>query len=280
MTVEWVEYPISVGNEDELMTITWSDGSTDLVPANNGDGETIIQLPRLMESLFKVQFFNCFVGQSGRFIDIYPELFRSASGALVLRVTSEESFDNAFICKERDPAVCLLSWLSGDVRRLYENDSYPPEGSQDDHWVKVRDVLALIGSGFLDEIPPIVFDADSDDEIGDESSDPKFEIVELPWWYPPNRQGPNFAYPACLFQEQTYEAEAEFSKLDEMSSAVSVAHRLDDLSWEKLFEGCFPNSVIDRIVEARGRRNHNLAKIQHLCEAIGSTWLKRWNDFH
>ena len=277
--MEWMEYPISVGTEDEMMTITWSDGSTDLVPANNGDGETIIQLPRLMESLFKVQFFNCFIGQSGRFVDVYPELFRSSSGALVLRVSSEESFDNAFICKERDPGICLLSWFSGDVRKLYEDDSYPPEGSEDNHWVKVRDVLAVIGSGFLDEIPPIVFDADGDDEIGRESEDSEFEIVDLPWWHSPNRQGPDFAYPACLFQEQTYESELDFSKLDEISSAVSVTHRLDASSWERLLGGSGSCSALTSKFQMMQSQPGHIEKILSIVSGLEYAWLERWRGY-
>jgi hypothetical protein len=43
--IEWMEYPIGLANLDEEVTITWADGSQDVVPGHDGDGETIYQLP-------------------------------------------------------------------------------------------------------------------------------------------------------------------------------------------------------------------------------------------
>ena len=160
VTIEWMEYPVSLGSEAEEMTITWNDGSTCVVPAHDGDGETIIQLSRLMEEIFRVEYVNCFENQLGRSIDQFPVLFRSPSGVLVLRVMAEDSFLNAFVCKSKDAGECLLSWINGDVAHFAKDIAHPPEGSSDLHWFRVKEVLAMIGAGLLDDIPPIVFDLD------------------------------------------------------------------------------------------------------------------------
>ena len=47
MTIEWMEYPISLGSDADEMTITWSDGTTDVIPAHDGDSETFYLLSRL-----------------------------------------------------------------------------------------------------------------------------------------------------------------------------------------------------------------------------------------
>jgi hypothetical protein len=152
VTIEWMEYPISLGSEADEMTITWNDGSTCVVPAHDGDGETIIQLSHLMEEIFRVEYVNCFENQLGRSIDQFPVLFRSPSGVLVLRVMAEDSFLNAFVCKSKDAGECLLSWINGDVAHFAKNIAYPPEGSSDLHWFRVKEVLAMIGAGLLDDI--------------------------------------------------------------------------------------------------------------------------------
>ena len=113
--IEWMEYPIGLANLDEEITITWSDGSQDVVPGHDGDGETIYQLPNLMEEIFRVNFYHLWESHESKFFDEYPCLFRYKNGVLVLRASSPERFQNAFICKERDPALCLLSWMNGDV---------------------------------------------------------------------------------------------------------------------------------------------------------------------
>ena len=115
MTIEWMEYPISLGTDEDEMTITWSDGSIDIVPAHDGDGETLSELPGLMDEIFNVDNFNCFEGQSAKFVDTDPTLYRSSTGILVLRVLSSESCMNAFICQSRDAAGCLPGWMWGDA---------------------------------------------------------------------------------------------------------------------------------------------------------------------
>jgi hypothetical protein len=278
MTIEWMEYPLSLGSEDELMTISWRDGSSDVVPSNNGDGETIYQLPKLMDEIFKVENFNCFAGQSGRFIDEYPTLFRSDTGVLVLRVTSEERFMNAFICKSKDAADCLLSWFNGEVTRALGNPAHPVEGSTDFHWVSVREVLAFIGAGLLDDFPPIVFDLEDSQTEDPNSEDRNGPVnVDLPWWSPPSRVGPAFAYPAILFDPKSYESEPSIEKLAELSVAVSVTHCLLEEQWVRILQGCINNSLATRIVDDDNYRNR-FEIVKQLAVDLGKSCRKQWKD--
>lgn len=280
MSIEWMQYPVSLGSEDETMTITWSDGSTDAVPAHDGDGETIFQLPRLMEEIFRVENFNCFEGQSGQFIDEYPALFRSETGVLVLRVDSPESFMNAFICKSKDAAESLLSWMNGDIKEWLDHNESLPQGVLDFHWVSVREILAFIGSGLLDDITPIVFDLN--DETSDNSQAME-EIglvkVELPWWYPPPREGPVFCYPACLFISETYEREPTIENLDRPSVAISVSQRLSEYEWQKLLEGCRPGSIADGLVNGSHEERKLFRMVTDGVKGLSPLWMERWKRF-
>jgi hypothetical protein len=278
MTTEWMLYPVSIGSEDEMMTITWSDGSTDVVPAHDGDGEAIFQLPRLMDEIFKVENFNCFEGQSGQYIDEYPALFRSETGVLVLRVNSPESFMNAFICKSKDAAECLLSWISGDIKEWLDQNEYPPAGTNDFHWVSVREVLGFIGSGLLDDFAPIVFDPDDETVDNTEAIEELGLIkVDLPWWYPPSREGPVFGYPACLFIADTYEIEPTIQNLDTPSVAVSVSQRLNENEWARLLEGCLQGSIAAKILNLNDYHNRFEAVYKAASE-LRDLWLNRWRD--
>lgn len=280
MTIEWMEYPVSLGDTEEEMTITWRDGTTDRVPAHDGDGETIYQLPRLMNTVFEIRNFNCFVGQSGKFVDEYPALFQSENGVLVLRVSSEESFMNAFICKSRDSVECLLSWMNGDIRDWLDPNEYPPEGASDFHWVRVREILAFIGSGLLDDFAPIIFDPDRDRFRGGEMfQDVGLVTVELPWWNPPAREGPDFAYPACLFLPETYEREPDLKNLDNPSIAVSVSQRLSQDEWVRLLKGSMEGSIAQKIdLNLEGYRDR-FDRVSRAALDLGELWLDRWSNF-
>lgn len=280
MTVEWMPYPVSLGSEDETMTITWSDGSTDVVPAHDGDGETIFQFLRLMDEIFKVENFNCFEGQSGKFIDEYPALFRSKSGVLVLRVNSPESFMNAFICKSKDAAECLLSWMSGDISEWLDPNEYPPEGSNDFHWVSVREVLGFIASGLLDDFAPIVFDPD-EESVDENQAVEELGLtkVDLPWWYPPSREGPAFGYPACLFIADTYDSDPTIQNLDSPSVAISVSQRLSEDEWQRLLEGCQNGTISQAILKHENHRRH-FEGIKRALPVLSQIWLDRWNGYY
>ena len=67
--IEWMEYPIGLTDLDEEVTITWSDGSQDVVPGHDGDGETIYQLPNLMEEIFTANFYHLWEFQEGKSFD-------------------------------------------------------------------------------------------------------------------------------------------------------------------------------------------------------------------
>jgi hypothetical protein len=281
MPVEWMEYPVSLGNEEEVMTITWRDGSEDVIPAHDGDGETIFQLPQLMEEIFRVENFNCLNGASAKFIDKYPQLFRSSTGVLVLRVSSEESFLNAFVCKSKDPVECLLSWMNNEIIESLDRSDRYPEGVTDLHWVSVREVLAFLGTQLLDNFAPIVFDLDEEAQDEEEISiDLGLTKVELPWWYPPSREGPVFCYPACLFMPETYAREVTIRTLDEPSVAISVSQRLSEDEWNSLLVGCRVGSIAEKIEEDMDGYRDLFSSVAQAAAELGPIWLERWRSFY
>jgi hypothetical protein len=281
MAIEWMEYPVSLGDEEEIMTITWSDGSTDVIPANNGDGETIFQLPHLMEEIFRVENFNCLKGASAKFIDFYPQLFRSDTGVLVLRVSSEESFLNAFVCKSKNPVDCLLSWMNDEVIESLDQVDHLPEGATDLHWVRVREVLAFLGTKLLEDFAPIVFDPDEEEPVEYEFSDDNGLVkVDLPWWYPPSREGPAFGYPACLFRPETYSRDISFEALDEPSIAVSISQRLSEDEWSRLLNSCRHGSIAENIEEDIDGYRDIFSSIAEVAGELGPIWLDRWRNFY
>lgn len=90
--------------------------------------------------------------------------------------------------------------MNGDIREWTDSKSYPPAGLSDSHWVSVCEVLAVIGSGLLDDFCPLIFDPDEEESgDGETFEDVGLIRVDLPWWYPPSPEGPAFGYPACLF---------------------------------------------------------------------------------
>lgn len=281
MTLEWMEYPISLGDEQVEMTITWRDGSTDIIPTNDGDGETIFDLPRFMEKIFVLEYLNCSVGQSGKFIDEYPALFRSESGVLILRVSSTENFMNAFICKSRNPVECLLSWIRGDIREWIEPNIYPPEGSSDLHWVSAREVLAFIGTGLLDDVAPIIFDPNADAlKEREPLANRGFMKVNLPWWYPPSQDGPAFGYPAGLFLPETYKREPTLESLNAPSVAVSVSQRLSEDEWERLIKDCTHGSLAEKILDNVGGLCERFSALSKVVPGLGNLWLDRWRNLY
>lgn len=276
-----MEYPVSLGAEAEEMTVTWRDGTTDRVPAHDGSGETLLQLLRFMTPIFEVENYVCAVGASGKFIDKYPTLLQSETGVLVLFVSSEDRFMNAFICNSRDPAECLLSWIDGEIQEWIIPDRYPAEGSSDFHWVSAREVLALIRTGLLDEFAPMVFDPDEEGIIGGEPPEDFGNIkVDLPWWNPPLREGPAFGYPACFFLPETYIGEPTLEDLDTPSIAISVSQRLSEDEWQRLLKGCTPGSIAEKIVNDVDGMRERFASVYAVATRLGDIWLDRWRNLY
>ena len=277
--IEWMEYPIGLANLDEEVTITWSDGSQDVVPGHDGDGETIYQLPNLMEEIFKVKFFHLWESQYGKFFDEYPGLYRYKNGVLVLRASSEERFQNAFICKERDPALCLLSWMNGDVAHWMQESEWKPEGCTDNHYVLVREFLAVIGSGLLDDYPPIVLGSGVEDEVANTWFDEiGIKKVETGWWYPEDPNGPDFGYPAALFDPKTYETVPTIESVSIMAAALGLNHKLDEDVWKKLIRGSMENSELLKILHVMDERSKTT--IFELSKELKPIFEQRWQNMY
>jgi hypothetical protein len=174
-----------------------------------------------------------------------------------------------------------LSWINGDIVQSLNDKTYPPPGSIDFHWVSVKEVLAMIGAGLLDDFPPIVFDPCED--LGDEVVTPEllgFIPVELPWWSPPPRSGPVFAFPACLFEMDSYNQEATFEQISETCVAVSLTQALSQDEWFELIEGCQSGSIAERVMNNLGGFGERFERISDLALELGPIWLDRWRNFY
>ena len=277
--IEWMEYPIGLANLDEEVTITWSDGSQDLVPGHDGDGETIYQLPNLMEEIFGVNFYHLWEFQEGKSFDEHPSLFRHKNGVLVLRASSPERFQTAFICKERDPALCLLSWINGDVAHWVQEAEWKPEGSTDNHYVSIREFLAVIGSGLLDDFPPIVLGSEDEDEV----TNALFEEMGLVkvgtgWWYPEDPNGPDFGYPAALFDPKTYETMPTIESISILATALGLNHKLDEDVWKKLIRGAMESSEVLKTLHVMDERSKTA--IFELAKDLKPVFEQRWQEMY
>jgi hypothetical protein len=277
--IEWMEYPIGLANLDEEVTITWSDGSQDVVPGHDGDGETIYQLPNLMEEIFRVRFYHLWESHEAKFADEYPGLYRYKNGVLVLRASSEERFQNAFICKERDPALCLLSWMNGEVAHWMLEPKWKPEGCTDNHYASIREFLAVIGSGLLNDFPPIVFGSGDDDDATNSWFKEIGSVkVETGWWYPDDPNGPDFGYPAALFVPKTYEETPTIESVSELAAAIGLNHKLDDEVWKRLNVGVTENSDVLKILHVMDERSKNA--IFEIAKDLKPIFEQRWQDMY
>jgi hypothetical protein len=274
-----MEYPIGLANLDEEVTITWSDGSQDLVPGHDGDGETIYQLPNLMEEIFRVRFYHLWESHEAKFADEYPGLYRYKNGVLVLRASSEERFQNAFICKERDPAMCLLSWMNGEVAPWIIELEWKPEGCTDNHYVPIREFIAVIGSGLLEDFPPIVLGGGDEDEATNEwFKEMGLVKVDTGWWYPEDPNGPDFAYPAALFDPKTFQTVPTIESLSIMATALGLNHKLDDDVWKGLIRGAMENSEILKILHAMDERSKTA--IFEIAKDLKPIFEQRWQEMY
>ena len=274
-----MEYPIGLANLDEEVTITWADGSQDVVPGHDGDGETIYQLPNLMEEIFKVSFYHLWEYQEDKSFDEFPGLYRYQNGVLVLRASSSERFQNAFICKERDPALCLLSWMNGEVAHSMLEPKWKPEGCTDNHYASIREFLAVIGSGLLNDFPPIVLGSGDDDDATNSWFEEIGSVkVDTGWWYPDDPNGPDFGYPAALFVPKTFQTEPTIESVSIMATALGLNHKLDEDVWKRLIRGAMEKSEILKTLHVMDERSKTAIFV--LAKDLKPVFEQRWQDMY
>jgi hypothetical protein len=274
-----MEYPIGLANLDEEVTITWADGSQDVVPGHDGDGETIYQLPNLMEEIFRVRFYHLWEYQEDKSFDEFPGLYRYKNGVLVLRASSPERFQNAFICKERDPALCLLSWLNGEVAHWMLEPKWKPEGCTDNHYASILEFLAVIGSGLLNDFPPIVLGSGDDDDATNSWFEKIGSVkVETGWWYPDDPNGPDFGYPTALFVPKTYEETPTIESVSELATAIGLNHKLDEEVWKTMIVGATESSKVLKTLHEMDEQSK--IAVFELVKSLKPIFEKRWLDFY
>ena len=155
----------------------------------------------------------------------------------------------------------------------------PPEGTKDYHWVSVREVLAFISSGLLEEFPPIVLDRD---EVTTEDDAESLGLVPvlLPWWEPPRPEGPLFAYHAGLFEPETYEPHPTAEKVGQTCVAINLTHRLNQDEGMRLLDGCMDGSIAEQILRDVDGMAEKFAVAQPMATELGPIWLERWEGHY
>jgi hypothetical protein len=282
--VEWVPYPMTQDAGDDYSSIAWSDGRIDTVPMDNGDLNTIHELDSWMDLILSINYYNLFEGQSGQFIDHFPQLFRQSDGVLVLRLSRDEEFLSAFVCKSRDPAECLLSWFRGDLSKLKPQSDSRESETGPFLWVEVQEVVALIGSRLLNDVPPIVFSMEVEqkrqnafDQKMKESNLKQVDLSDM-WWYPPNPAGPGFGYPSAFFDAQNFREENLCSTLEEFGIAIGVEHCLAEDEWQRLVTKATPGTIAQKLLDGDPVASFRFENLRMSTLMHAHDWEARWKQ--
>ena len=245
---DWVLYPNSDSSDAEFETITWNDLSTDEVPANYF-GEGVFELPTKFETKLCISWYLLHNAD-----DIYrvefPRVLSIPDGPTILRFYAEDEYLTALICQSRDQIECLQSWLKGEAKIDNENDEFFSLMGQTDY--PVREVLAFIGSGLLDDVEPMYIQQQSND-------------------------GGVSVYSSALFDPAFYYFDANLDVRTYAHSAVSVATFLGPDVWEKLLAFCFEGSIAQKIQNDEPSYRHRWEELVAQAEAIAPEWEARLN---
>jgi hypothetical protein len=246
--IDWLLYPNSDSADAEFETITWNDLSTDEVPSNYF-GEGIFELPTKFDTALCVSWYLLHNPD-----DIYrvefPRMLSIPEGPTILRFDAEDEYLTALICQSRDQTECLQSWLKGESKIDNESDEFFSLIGQTDY--PVREVLAFIGSGLLDDVQPMYIQQSSNDE--------KVSV-----------------YSTALFDPAFYNFGANLDVRTYAYSAVSVEKSIGPDVWEKLLAFCFEGSIAQKIQNDVPSFRQRWDELVTQAEAIAPEWEVRLN---
>jgi hypothetical protein len=139
--------------------------------------------------------------------------------------------------------------------------------------------LAVIGSGLLNDFPPIVLGSGEDDD----ATNSWFEEiglvkVETGWWYPDDPNGPDFGYPAALFAPKTFQTEPTIESVSIMATALGLNHKLDEDVWKRLIRGAMEKSEILKTLHGIDERSRTA--IFELAKDLKPVFEQRWKDMY
>jgi hypothetical protein len=169
--------------------------------------------------------------------------------------------------------------MNGDVAHWMLESEWKPEGCTDNHYVSVREILAVIGSGLLDDFPPIVLGSGNEDEATNEwFEEIGIKKVDSGWWYPEDPKGPDFGYPAALFDSKTYGTVPTIDSVSKLATAVGLNHKLDEDVWKRLIRGAMENSEILKILHGIDERSRTA--IFELAKDLKPIFEQRWQEMY
>ena len=102
--------------------------------------------------------------------------------------------------------------------------------------------------------------------------------VDTGWWYPEDPNGPDFAYPAALFDPKTYETVPTIESVSIIAAALGLNHKLDEDVWKKLIRGSMENSELLKILH--GTYERSKTAFFELAKELKPIFEKRWMDFY
>jgi hypothetical protein len=169
--------------------------------------------------------------------------------------------------------------MNGDVAHWMHESEWKPEGCTDNHYVSIREFLAVIGSGLLDDFPPVVLGSEDEDEATNEwFKEMGLVKVDTGWWYPDDPNGPDFGYPAALFVPKTYEEIQTIESVSELATAIGVNHKLDEEVWKRLIVGATESSKVLKTLHEMDEQSKTA--VFELAKSLKPIFEKRWLDFY
>jgi hypothetical protein len=130
-----------------------------------------------------------------------------------------------------------------------------------------------------DDFPPIVLGGGDEDEVTNALFEEMGLVkVDTGWWYPEDPNGPDFGYPAALFNPKTYETVPTIDSVSKLATAVGLNHKLDDEVWKRLIVGVTENSDVLKILHVMDERSKNA--IFEIAKDLKPIFEQRWQDMY
>jgi hypothetical protein len=139
--------------------------------------------------------------------------------------------------------------------------------------------LAVIGSGLLNDFPPIVLGSGEDDDATNSWFEEIGSVkVDTGWWYPDDPNGPDFGYPAALFVPQTYEETPTIESFTELATAIGLNHKIDEEVWRRLIVGVTENSQVLEILQELD--DQSKTAVFEIAKSLKPIFEQRWKDMY
>jgi hypothetical protein len=102
--------------------------------------------------------------------------------------------------------------------------------------------------------------------------------VDTGWWYPEDPNGPDFGYPAALFDPKTFQTVPTIESFSIMATALGLNHKLDEEVWKRLIRGVMENSEILKILQVLD--DQSKTAIFEIAKDLKPIFEQRWQDMY